>query len=102
MDQGPQFIHLSPEDIAYMKAVSQAGFMSGQMSEHNRTAPVDTSDKHGLRAHLESAGHWESTHDEMNLQDLQALHDESHADNDVAPEDERERHTTVGGSHFHH
>jgi hypothetical protein len=114
MERGQQFpicsecgevgnhIHLTRDDVNEMQAISNASRMQGQMDEHMRTAPVELNDAHGLRAHLESSGHWETPHDGMSLEDLQALHDESHAASDSGPADEREPHTTLGTSHFHH
>ena len=114
MDNGQQFpncsecgepgnhIHLSRDDVNEMQAISNASRMQGQMTEHMRTAPVHLKDAHGLRAHLESAGHWETTHPDMSLDDLHALHEESHAASDSGPADEHEPHTTMGDSHFHH
>jgi len=95
-------IHLSEEDIRHMQAIGDASRMQGQMDEHMRTSPISTDDHSALRAHLESSGHWESTHPDMSLEELQAIHDESHSGMDSGPEDEREPHTTLGDSHFHH
>jgi hypothetical protein len=112
MDKGNQWceecgqesnhIHISEKDRREMEAISNASRMQGQMQEHMRTAPVSLSDKHALRAHLESSAHWETTHDDMSHGDMQDLHDESHAAMEAGPADEREPHTTMGDSHFHH
>lgn len=95
-------IHISEDNRREMQAISNASRMQGQMEQHMRTAPISLKDTHALRAHLESAGHWETTHDDMAHEDLHALHEESHAASDSGPEDEREPHTTMGDSHFHH
>jgi hypothetical protein len=112
MDKGQQWcdecgkesdhIHISDDNRREMEAIGNASRMQGQMENHMRTAPVHLKDAHGLRAHLESAGHYETTHNEMSLDDLHALHDESHAASDSGPADENEPHTTMGDSHFHH
>ena len=95
-------IHITDQDRREMAAIRDASRMQGQMEEHMRTAPISLKDAHGLRAHLESAGHYETTHNEMSLDDLHALHEESHAASDSGPADEHEPHTTMGDDHFHH
>jgi len=95
-------IHITEQDRREMAAIRDASRMQGQMAEHMRTAPISLKDTHALRAHLESAGHYETTHPDMSHEDLHALHEESHAASDSGPEDEREPHTTMGDSHFHH
>ena len=96
------YIELSPEDVNEMKSISNAARLQGQMDEHMRTAPVHLKDAHALRAHLESTGHYETTHPDMSLEDLQAIHEDSHAESDAGREDEREPHTTMGNNHYHH
>lgn len=112
MDKGGQFcedcggakdhFHLSQRDVDEMKSISEYSRMQGQMTEHMRTAPVNTNKHAELHAHLMSAGHWEEPPHGMSLSELQAMHDEHHAEMDSGPEDERENHTTIGNSHFHH
>jgi len=96
------YIELSHEDVREMKSISNAARLQGQMDEHLRTAPINKRDASGLRSHLESLAHIESTHPDMSLADLQAIHDDSHAESDAGREDERIYHTTIGNNHFHH
>jgi len=96
------YIELSRDDVDMMRAIRDQSRMQGQMQEHMRTLPISTDDYHALRAHLESPGHWESIHPDMKLEELQAIHEEHHDTMDSGPEDEREPHTTVEDSHFHH
>lgn len=115
MEQGKQFngkchecgeandhIHLSHDDIRDMQAIGEASRMQGQMEEHMRTTPVDLNDKASLEAHLASHGHLEPAYPHESHEDLKARHDEHHAEMDAGPADEREHHTTMGDSHFHH
>lgn len=96
-------IHLSQSDVDQMEAMSQAGYLHGQMDQHMRTAPTNVEDHESLKAHMLSSGHYAHPLDvrDMTHETLKAYHDEDHANMDSGPEDEREHYTNLGNEHMH-
>lgn len=98
---GHGHIKFSDSDRAEMRAMYEAAQMRAQMDEHMRTAPVDLNDHASLRAHLESSGHYEQPWNNMSLEELQEMHNDSHSQAEEEYED-ADQYTTLDSSHFHH